>query len=120
MFEDKELLEKRFSTLESAIFDFDGTLVNLENVNYGGMQHVLSENYGKDVDRQLYSRVAAGAVAHKAIENLLNEFDITGHNLYDLREQFRVFKRRGLNEDLGKYVKLIPGVGEFLKLLKSK
>ncbi|MBN1373770.1 HAD family phosphatase [Candidatus Dojkabacteria bacterium] len=94
------------------IFDVDGTIVDLEELNFQATKYAL-ESAGLPFSRELYI-AQAGVAIHKAFENILNNYNV-GLQISELLKVFRVYKTSKLRTDLKGYVKLKPGVADFIK-----
>lgn len=110
-------------TSDLVIFDFDGTLVNLEGLNYSSLRKITIKYLGKDVDLNTYRNIAAGVPSAKGIEKVFKhqsaqyDIELDDYIYSDLSEEYRDWKRKSIYEEPYKYTELVPGGDIFINNL---
>ncbi|MBD3329349.1 HAD-IA family hydrolase [Candidatus Dojkabacteria bacterium] len=114
-----ELLDDK----QAYIFDMDGTLVNLEELNFRSYSKTLKEKFGSRLSGSDYQKYFAGTRTSYAIEKYLIKKSGQNKNDFDTAEltrQFRAKKGQELKDNFDANVKLIPGADEYLAELRSR
>lgn len=102
------------------IFDMDGTLLNLENVNYSAYARTLKDFFGTELSQEEYQRFFSGTRTRWAFE----QYNSHVNKAANAEEQvilFRKLKREILSSNsVGDYVSFIPGAKEYLEKLSKE
>jgi HAD superfamily hydrolase (TIGR01509 family) len=101
------------------IFDMDGTLVNLEDLNHTSYSNTIKEYFNQEISNNDYQKYFSGTKTAKAFKGYLKSKKIDNFNTEKLIEHFRKQKRYNLENNFENCVTLIKGAKEYLKLLKS-
>jgi HAD superfamily hydrolase (TIGR01509 family) len=112
-------MEDLLSTKQCFIFDMDGTLINLEELNHTSYSNTIKEFFDMEIDNDDYQKYFSGTRTAKAFEGYLESKNITEFNTDELIKHFRKQKRYNLENNFDNCVTLINGAREYLKLLKS-
>ena len=120
------VLQQQIDGSRLIAFDFDGTLVDLEGVNYGALQKLARKYLGYTVELEDYRNYAAGTRSSVGIQNSferlaeIHDFELEQFNYKQLQQEYRQYKREYLSKEPLKYAKLIDGAKPFLELLQSQ
>lgn len=114
----KEFIEQIKET-NTLIFDMDGTLVDLENLNYTSFKKVVEEELGISYTQEDYQTYMSGAGSHNGFNSFCNAKGITT-DVEELITKFRGYKREILKSRFFEVVKLKEGAVEFLNKAKEK
>jgi len=115
LLETRELIKKR----KGFLFDFDGTLANLDKLNVDSFEIVLEDEYNLDFTREDFMKYISGRGSKDGIEMYLKSEGIQNFDVKELSKQFNQAKRNLLSENLEEEVYIIPGLEKFLKYLKE-
>ncbi len=119
-------LKDQLVNADLLIFDFDGTLVDLEGLNYSSLKKVVSDHLNEEVDLSMYRDIFAGTKSTVGIEKIFQEIskdrniDIEGYDYYLLSEEFREHKREALLDSPSKFSKLVGRADTFVPMMKEK
>lgn len=107
---------------DTFIFDMDGTLVDLEKLNFDITGEVLLEAEKKDLTQTDYVKYFSGTHVEDAYIAYFNHLKIpfTGKKIKQMSDSFRTKKRFQLEHNLLDVVKVKPNAREFLELLDKK
>lgn len=114
----KEDLQKKIKQIDTFIFDMDGTLVDLENLNFTNFKKVVEEELGITYSLKDYQIYMSGAGSHNGFTSFCNANGIIS-NIEKLVLKFREYKRNILNNSFYDVVKLKEGSLEFLQKAKK-
>jgi HAD superfamily hydrolase (TIGR01509 family) len=101
------------------IFDMDGTLINLENLNHTSYSNTIKEYFDMEISNDEYQRYFSGTKTAKAFKGYLESKGIKEYDVDELIKHFRKQKRYNLENNFDNSVKLIKGAKEYLTVLKS-
>lgn len=102
------------------IFDLDGTLVNLEELNYTSFRDTVKKFFEKELTYEMYLQYFAGAGSKKGFERYLVGKRIEySKDITIVQRDYRAYKRGQLNTNFHNVVKIIPGADTYLKFLKE-
>jgi HAD superfamily hydrolase (TIGR01509 family) len=101
------------------IFDMDGTLINLENLNHTSYSNTIKEYFDMEISNDEYQRYFSGTKTAKAFKGYLESKGIKEYDVDELIKHFRKQKRYNLENNFDNSVKLIEGAKEYLTVLKS-
>ena len=108
------------NTKQCFIFDMDGTLINLEELNHTSYSNTIKEYFKQEINNDDYQKYFSGTKTAKAFEGYLKNKNINNFNTEELITHFRKQKRYNLENNFKQCVTLIEGAQEYLELLKSK
>ena len=112
-------LQEILKNIDTFAFDMDGTLVDLENLNYTSFKKVVEEELGIPYTQEDYQTYMSGAGSHNGFNSFCNAKHIS-HDVEELITKFRVYKRDSLENRFFEVVKLKDGAVEFLNKAKEK
>jgi HAD superfamily hydrolase (TIGR01509 family) len=125
MIYDMKLLKQQLINSELIIFDFDGTLVDLEHLNYDSLVKVVQRYLNEGVDLDMYRSIAAGTKSILGIQNVFNEIskrsgkDVSQYDYQLLSEEFREYKRAALLSDPDEFSRLVKRADIFIPMMKE-
>jgi len=112
-------IQKKLKQTDTLIFDMDGTLVDLENLNFTSFKKVVEEELGIKYTLKDYQTYMSGAGSHNGFNSFCSSKNIST-DVDVLITKFRGYKREILNNNFFEVVKLKDGAIEFLKKAKEK
>ena len=115
-------LEQAKGMIDSAkvfLFDFDGTLVNLDKLNVDGFSLVFKEMFDLDFTRADFMKYISGRGSENGLREYLGVHGIKDFSSKELNDRFYVHKNRLIEEKLEEEVYLLPGIKEFLEHFKD-
>jgi HAD superfamily hydrolase (TIGR01509 family) len=117
----KTLLEtkKLIKEQKAFLFDFDGTLANLDNLNVHSFEILLEKDFNLDFTRDDFMNYVSGRGSKDGITAYMKSKGIEDFDTEKLGKRFNQVKRELLNSNLEKEVFLIPGLEMFLQYLKE-
>ena len=104
---------------EYFIFDMDGTMFDLEHINFNAIEATLEDLFNVDITLNEYKKYMAGARIKEAIQKLLQNEGITNYNKDNLIKKFRQYKKEKLAKKITEIVIVKDGLIEFLNYLKN-
>ena len=110
------------SRREGLLFDFDGTLVNLDQLNVDAYALVFKEMFNLDFTRDDFMKYISGRGSRNGIVEYLNSKGINGYSSQELNDLFYEYKNRLIKERMNSEIYLLPGIKDFLRdsRIKSK
>ena len=109
-----EDVKKKVEDAKVFLFDFDGTLVNLDKLNVDGFAIVLKDMFDIEFTREDFMKYVSGRGAKNGLIKYLNERDIEDFSTKEIIHQYYINKKRLIEEQLEEEIYLIPGIEEFL------
>lgn len=113
-------LTRILQTKTAFIFDMDGTIIDLEELNYSGYKQTVKNFFNLDLDNNNYQKYFSGAKTAKGFQDFLGSNNISDYDVDELITDFRKLKREGLIQRTNEVTKLKSGTKEFLIKLKSQ
>lgn len=104
---------------EYFIFDMDGTILDLENLNYNGYKETLKKFFNLTLTQEEYQIYFSGVHTSLGFTKFLEKKFISGFNVEELIRSFRDGKRYNLQNNIEEVVLLKDGVVEFFEILKD-
>lgn len=111
----KQFIQER----KAFLFDFDGTLVNLDKLNVDSFKTLFKEEFNLEFTRDDFMNHVSGRGSKDGMKKYLEEEGIKGFDVEDLSDKFAVKKRDLIDNHLGEEVLLIPGIDTFLRYLSE-
>ncbi len=101
-------------------FDLDGTIANLEQLNFTGMQKSILKFGGPNVTFHEFREFVAGRPAVMGVKELLEHkgFSALAQKTPEILKDFRKLKKYLLEHEFDQHVKIVPGAKTYLKWLK--
>jgi len=113
---------KAIRNYEAHLFDMDGTLVNLEELNRSSIDYSFKLNLGLEVTMKLFLNYMSGAGSNNGIKNILKYYGVSySEELFaDLKRDYRDSKDSMLEQEIDRYVKLNKGAFAYLHQLANE
>lgn len=111
----KEIISKR----KAFLFDFDGTLANLDKLNVDSFNILFKDEFDIDFSKEDFMNHISGRGSRDGITKYLTLKGITDYQIDELSERFNDIKRGLIMEKLEDEVYIIPGLENFLTYLKG-
>lgn len=106
---------------EGFLFDFDGTLVNLDKLNLDSFADVFKKEFDLDFTKDDFMKYISGRGSKDGIAYYLDSLDIQDYDVEQLNKEFSSIKRDLIENHLEEEVFLIPGIAQFIEhLAKNK
>jgi HAD superfamily hydrolase (TIGR01509 family) len=116
----KSDISRELKTKKSFIFDMDGTIVNLEDLNRKGYKDTIRKFFDIGLSDEEYQKYFSGTRTAKAFNGYLQSVNISDYDVDELIADFRERKRHNLVNATNDVVSLMEGVIEYLSFLKDK
>jgi HAD superfamily hydrolase (TIGR01509 family) len=115
LFETRELIKER----RAFLFDFDGTLANLDKLNVDSFQILLKQEFNLDFTRDEFMKYVSGRGSKDGLMMYLKNENVKSFDVQELSKKFNQIKRDLLSNNLEEEVYIIDGLPEFLQYLKE-
>jgi len=115
-----EDVKKRVDNSKAFLFDFDGTLVNLDKLNVDSFALVFKEMFAIDFTREDFMKYISGRGSKNGIVEYLETKGIKDFSGVEINNQFYTHKKRLIEERIDNEIYLLPGIKEFLNNSKIK
>ncbi len=116
---DIEEAKKYVNESKAFLFDFDGTLANLDQLNVDAFRNVFLEKYSLEFTKDDFMKYASGKGTENGIKSFLESHGINEYPIQELKEMYNIGKKEMLEKRLEEEIYLIPGIGEFLDHFKG-
>lgn len=113
-------LKEVISQKKLVIFDMDGTIIDLEELNFTCFAKTLKNKINFDLDNDTYQHFLSGKKNQESFRSLLVHLGKTGDDAQDYTDEFNSYKRVILDNEFEKYVHVKPFVPEFLANLAKQ
>lgn len=102
------------------IFDMDGTIVDLEELNYQGFRQASKRIIDLDVSRDDFNKYLSGTKTERGFTDVLKDRGIKPENslVEKLSQEFVEIKKEGLNGDLNKVITVKPHVIDLFQRIR--
>jgi len=111
----KQLIQER----KAFLFDFDGTLVNLDKLNVDSFKILFKNEFNLEFTRDDFMSYVSGRGSKDGIKKYLDTKGVKEFDVEELSNQFAVKKKDLIENHLEEEVVLIPGIDTFLKYLSD-
>jgi len=117
----EDVREKILSS-KGLLFDFDGTLVNLDKLNVDAYALVFKEMFNLDFTRDDFMKYISGRGSRDGIIEYLASNGITEFSSQELNDLYYKHKNKLVNEKMNSEIYLLPGIKDFLEssIIKEK
>lgn len=102
------------------LFDFDGTLVNLDKLNVDSFQSVFKDMFGLEFTRDDFMKYISGKGSQNGLTEYLNIHGIVNFDPKEIGRLFDIQKERLLEKRMNEEIYLMPGIVEFLEYYKDR
>ena len=109
-----ENVKNRVSNSKALLFDFDGTLVNLDKLNVDSFSLVFKEMFNLDFTREDFMKYISGRGSKNGIVEYLETKGIKDFSGTEINNQYYVNKKRLIEERIDNEIYLLPGIKDFL------
>lgn len=117
---DLKTCKERVNNTKGFLFDFDGTLVNLDKLNVDAFSIVFKKMFSLEFTREDFMKYISGRGSKNGLIEYLGIYDIKDFSSEEINHQFYIHKKRLIEEQIDKEIYLLPGIKEFLEDIKSK
>ncbi len=97
------------------LFDFDGTLINLDQLNVDSFAFVFKDMFNLDFSREDFMKYISGRGSRNGIVNFLETRGVKDFESDQLYSKFYDYKNRLIEERIDDEIYLIPGIKEYLQ-----
>ena len=115
-----EDVKKLVSDSSALLFDFDGTLVNLDKLNVDSFALVFKEMFSIDFSREDFMKYISGRGSKNGIVEYLQTKGIKEFSGVEINNQFYTHKKRLIEERIDDEIYLLPGIKDFLNSTNIK
>lgn len=115
-----EDVKKLVSDSSALLFDFDGTLVNLDKLNVDSFALVFKEMFSIDFTREDFMKYISGRGSKNGIVEYLETKGIKDFSGTEINNQFYSHKKRLIEERIDDEIYLLPGIKDFLNSTNIK
>lgn len=115
-----EDVKKLVSDSSALLFDFDGTLVNLDKLNVDSFALVFKEMFSIDFTREDFMKYISGRGSKNGIVEYLQTKGIKEFSGVEINNQFYTHKKRLIEERIDDEIYLLPGIKDFLNSTNIK
>lgn len=118
-----EKVKEKIVNAKALLFDFDGTLVNLDNLNVDAFRLLFKELYNLEFTKKDFMTYISGKGSKNGITEYLIRNNVREFSADEINNQFYVNKKRLIEEKINNEIYLLPGIKEFLEnkdIIKKK
>ena len=113
-----EDVQKRVKESKVFLFDFDGTLVNLDKLNVDSFSMAFKELFDLDFTREDFMKYISGRGSKNGLTEYLGINGIEKYSSEEVNTLFYKHKNRLIGERLEEEIYLLPGITKFLQYLE--
>ncbi len=114
-----EHTKERVRDAKAFLFDFDGTLVNLDKLNVDSFSIVFKEMFNLEFTREDFMKYISGRGSKNGLVEYLGVNGIKDFSAEEINTMFYKNKKRLIEERMDEEIYLMPGIEEFLKQYSS-
>jgi beta-phosphoglucomutase len=116
----KAKLQNQLKTKKAFIFDMDGTIIDLEELNHKGYAETIKKFFNITLNNDDYQKYFSGTRTAEAFDGFLKSKQINDYDVNKLISDFREGKRYNLKNNPDEVGFLKKGIANFLNSLKQK
>jgi HAD superfamily hydrolase (TIGR01509 family) len=109
----------RIKEAKVCIFDFDGTIANLDGLNVEGFQKMFMSRFGITFTEKDFMEYVSGKGSTDGIKEYLAAYEIFEYEIDELSSIFNNKKRQLLTNRMGSVIYLLPGIEKFLEYVEE-
>lgn len=113
-------LLQKITSAQLCIFDLDGTLVDLEELNFKLFYDITLEYSGRKLTNEDYQKLMSGKGSRRGFRDLLFMIQKSSPSADDLHQKFIDMKKRILQRNFHSLVHVIDGAPQFLQFLQHE
>ncbi|WKZ31551.1 MAG: HAD family phosphatase [Candidatus Dojkabacteria bacterium] len=114
-----QLLKQKLEQATTHIFDMDGTLVNLEELNFTTFEQTIQQKFRKQFTQQEYQEYFSGAGSRNGFIAYTKHHNLN-YPIDELVNSYRIIKEEILNTRIYEVVTVKDGAEEYLNNLKQQ
>lgn len=118
--EDIKDVKKKVKEAKGFLFDFDGTLVNLDKLNVDAFALVFKDMFDLEFTKDDFMTYISGRGAKNGLIEYLGKKGIKDFSPEEINRQFYIHKKRFIEEEIDDEIYLLPGIKEFLEFEGNK
>ncbi len=115
----RDTLIKQLNKKKAFIFDMDGTIIDLEELNHKGYADTIKKSFDIELTNEDYQKYFSGTRTADAFNGFLKSKSVSDYEVEELIKDFRDGKRYNLKNNPDEVVFLKRGVVAFLENLKK-
>ncbi|MDD3662183.1 MAG: HAD family phosphatase [Candidatus Dojkabacteria bacterium] len=120
MIKNETLLKEQIKRTTTYIFDLDGTVVDLENLNFDSFRRAIEEQVCRKLTWDEYQTYISGRGSRAGLQAYLSAQVIDTGMAEEIQKRFWTFKEETLKTRFSDVVTVMPGIRELLSLLRAK
>jgi len=109
----------RVKNAKAFIFDFDGTIANLDGLNVEGFKALFERHFGLSFTEKDFMKYVSGKGSTDGIKEYLAAYEIFEYEIDELSSIFNNKKKDLLKNRVGSVIYLLPGVERFLEYIAN-
>lgn len=114
-----QVIKEKLNYADTFIFDMDGTLIDLEKLNFESFALSIKENLNRELTPEEYQLYFSGAGSAGGFHNYLAAIKGPESKFEILLEDYRAIKRKNLQTRIKEVVTIKKGAVEFLEHAKA-
>jgi len=113
-------LKEKFLSFSGFVFDMDGTIIDLENLNYERYRIAFKNLIDFDFKKEDYINYFSGKRGEESFPEFLGKIGLPNHGFSLLLKESRDLKNKMLKSNFYDVVSVKPFIREFLLAIKGK
>ena len=116
----KYSLRDQLARAKGFIFDMDGTIVNLEELNLTAFQEVIRKELDLELSNEEFQKHISGRGSLDGLRHYLTSIKHDPNNASALQDTYRKIKRNSLKTNFDQVVHIVDGAPQFLSRLHDQ
>lgn len=108
-------VKRKVEEAKGFLFDFDGTLVNLDKLNVDAFALVFKDMFDLEFTKDDFMTYISGRGSKNGLVEYLGMKGIKDFSPEEINRQFYIHKKRFIEEEIDDEIYLLPGIREFLE-----